>query len=466
MSGALIKRATIDEIDGHRRMALELYGRAFDTLAEAGRVAAMACPARFGGLPDGAKDALIGYRRDRDTFLKEMRQQLDRDIWNHLIQATDMERLMDHKAREQFRQQLLKEPPEASADNAYATILQLLGSSQEIFRRGVAEAFAGLDRRFKTHDGFSIGSKIILEHAFAQFGGWNYHSRKDEILRDIERAFHVLDNKPVPERGGGIVGAADMARREADRRGGMLCRQSFETETDYFRLRAFKNGNAHLFLKRDDLVRKVNRIIAEVNGVVLGDASEGRAESARRSKPRRPKHADNLGFFQTPAAVVERMLAEVTLGEDVRVLEPSAGLGAIAGRAAASSRVVTCIEIDHGRVMALRHAGIYEQVMEADFLDVAPQGDGFDVVLMNPPFADRADVEHVLHAERFLRPGGRLVAIMGAGVLGRTDARTRRLRSLIEQRGSAERLPEGAFRESGTSVATVMVVLNAEQVAA
>jgi hypothetical protein len=62
---------------------------------------------------------------------------------------------------------------------------------------------------------------------------------------------------------------------------------------------------------------------------------------------------------------------------------------------------------------------------------------------------------------RFLKPDGRLVAIMSAGVSFRQDKRTTAFRKLVEERGGMiEPLPEDSFKESGTSVNTVLVVVD------
>ena len=66
----------------------------------------------------------------------------------------------------------------------------------------------------------------------------------------------------------------------------------------------------------------------------------------------------------------------------------------------------------------------------------------------------------VTHAMRFLRPGGKLASIMSTGVEFREDRRTREFRELVRLHGGRiERLPSGTFRESGTDVETVLVVM-------
>ena len=56
------------------------------------------------------------------------------------------------------------------------------------------------------------------------------------------------------------------------------------------------------------------------------------------------------------------------------------------------------------------------------------------------------------------KPGGKLVAIMSAGAEFRSDRKTSGFRELVAAMdGTIERLPDDSFKESGTSVRTVVV---------
>ena len=79
---------------------------------------------------------------------------------------------------------------------------------------------------------------------------------------------------------------------------------------------------------------------------------------------------------------------------------------------------------------------------------------------MNPPFAKQQDIEHVTHAFRCLKPAGRLVSVMSAGVVFRETKLAREFRAFMEKRGGYERNPEGSFKVSGTNVNTVTVWLD------
>ena len=89
----------------------------------------------------------------------------------------------------------------------------------------------------------------------------------------------------------------------------------------------------------------------------------------------------------------------------------------------------------------------------------------FDFVIMNPPFARQADIDHVLHAFRFLKPGGVLVSIMSAGVMFREDRKTKAFREFIDDHaGTVERLPSGSFKASGTMVEACVVKMSSPKV--
>src|SRR3546814_10183613 len=89
----------------------------------------------------------------------------------------------------------------------------------------------------------------------------------DEDLRDVARTFHVLDGPEQPDRYAGIIGAIDQERTGLERK-------AWVAESEFFRAKAFKNGNLHIWFKRDDLVIEVNKLLAEYYGASLGDRSE------------------------------------------------------------------------------------------------------------------------------------------------------------------------------------------------
>ena len=94
------------------------------------------------------------------------------------------------------------------------------------------------------------------------------------------------------------------------------------------------------------------------------------------------------------------------------------------------------------------------------FLDLAPRAE-YDLVTMNPPFAKDQDIDHVMHAWEFVRPGGRLVSIMPAGWSMRGGGRLKKRRAFnaFAEGGELIDLGHDAFKSSGANVHTVMLKL-------
>lgn len=166
---------------------------------------------------------------------------------------------------------------------------------------------------------------------------------------------------------------------------------------------------------------------------------------------------DDFGFFPTPAAVVEDLIVMAELRPGMRVLEPSAGRGAIVKALLDEGCTVKAIELMEANISHLHQFNC--SVSQADFLEYRVEPE-YDAVVMNPPFAKHQDIAHVMHAVHFLKPGGRLVAVMSAGVKFNSDKYSAQFRQYVSEYGEMFGLPPGSFKESGTMVNTVVVVIN------
>lgn len=165
----------------------------------------------------------------------------------------------------------------------------------------------------------------------------------------------------------------------------------------------------------------------------------------------------DFGQFDSPEEVVGRVIQLARIDAGMAVLEPSAGVGNIAAAAERCGAHVTAWEIDPKRAETVR--AIAKSTNVGDFLASSPVA-AFDVVVMNPPFAKQADIDHVLHAAKFLKPGGTLVSVMSAGVLFRENRKAVDFRAFVESHGgSFERLPASSFASSGTQIETCIVTL-------
>lgn len=172
---------------------------------------------------------------------------------------------------------------------------------------------------------------------------------------------------------------------------------------------------------------------------------------------------DEFNYFPTPPDVVVRLMEIARIEPGMQCLEPSAGRGAIAVAMHKAGAFVHMFELMAANHQSLVELGLIGAVVtKADFLLAMPNP-VFDRVVMNPPFAKQADIKHVLHALKFLKPDGLLVSVMAAGVTFRDNRLTQDFRDLVRSRGGdIEALPEGAFKQSGTMVNTVIVTIPSE----
>jgi protein-L-isoaspartate O-methyltransferase len=394
-----------------------------------------------------------------EDYARSVTREVDRQCWSNLMTKLGFDTLLDRQAREEFQASLKNDPPIFNVENCQATFSSIWGDRREMYLRGIANVFMKMDRRFRSHDAFAIGNRLIIERAMNadSWGGWSNYNRRD-TLHDVERIFRELDG----------VGPIGMNERlgivyhveQAKKAGGLPTL----VEGDYFRVRVFQNGNLHLWFERKDLLVEVNKLLMEYYKPVEGDVGEGPTYESAPLFHKTP--AKNFGQFFSSQDVADRVigLAEIQKGDTV--LEPSAGSGMLARAARSAGAIVTCFEIQPGLAYELRVLHGFHDTSEADFLTMLPTR-LYDKIVMNPPFDRGRDCDHVRHAYEFLKPGGTLVAVMSARAEFGTDARHKALHDLVAKDknkwggggGQWRDLPERSFAHAGTNVNTVMLRL-------
>jgi len=172
---------------------------------------------------------------------------------------------------------------------------------------------------------------------------------------------------------------------------------------------------------------------------------------------------DNLGYFPTPPALVDRLLGHAAILSHHTVLEPSVGRGAIGDRLLeiVPPQQLWAVELQAKHAKSLDPAR-YPNLIVGDFMQ-ATFPCQFDRIVMNPPFERQQDIDHITRAFRLLAPGGRLVAIAGSTAATGERKKNRAFRKLIDAHGFSEPNPDGSFKESGTNVSTITVVLDREE---
>lgn len=97
----------------------------------------------------------------------------------------------------------------------------------------------------------------------------------------------------------------------------------------------------------------------------------------------------------------------------------------------------------------------YKDILFSDFLKY--EFTGVNKIIMNPPFEKQGDIDHVLHAYKYLNKEGILVSIMSSGVLFRNNLKTKKFREELLSNAYVMKLPEKSFKLSGTNVNVILI---------
>jgi type I restriction-modification system DNA methylase subunit len=155
--------------------------------------------------------------------------------------------------------------------------------------------------------------------------------------------------------------------------------------------------------------------------------------------------------FFTPEAVAKRVV-EIADVENCIVLEPSAGHGALADEIMKKNPdSLRCCELNPEFIEVLFSKGYMIRV--GDFLQQDLEV-VYDRVVMNPPFSKNQWVGHIQHAYKFLKPGGKLVAITPDSLSNKKFQDF-----VVDKRWEYEKVEAGSFKESGTLIETNIVTI-------
>lgn len=197
----------------------------------------------------------------------------------------------------------------------------------------------------------------------------------------------------------------------------------------------------------------------KINGFVFDEDPTQYLDNIQNGDKRNLKK--EFQFFATPDSVCDRLVELADINEQERVLEPSAGRGAIIS---AINRVhpkmyVECFELMPLNVQFLNKIDT-AIVIGDDFLK-SEESEPFDVIIANPPFSKNQDIDHVMKMWEMVGNGGRIVSVMSKHWQQSSNKKEKQFRDFLEEnKAEVIEIDAGEFKESGTSIATCIVVIN------
>lgn len=165
-------------------------------------------------------------------------------------------------------------------------------------------------------------------------------------------------------------------------------------------------------------------------------------------------------FYATPAPLAKYLVSIAEVNNYQTILEPSAGQGAIIK----AIREKCSVNVDCCELMCINSKVLKKMegctLIAEDFLKLGRFG-YYDRIIANPPFNKNQDIEHIKLMFKHLKTGGRLVSIASKHWQFSTRKKETDFRDWLED-VTAEilEIPHGAFSESGTKIATCIIIIN------
>ncbi|MEO1615069.1 MAG: strawberry notch family protein [Planctomycetota bacterium] len=182
---------------------------------------------------------------------------------------------------------------------------------------------------------------------------------------------------------------------------------------------------------------------------------------------------DTLQQFSTPPAYSYVVNWIANVNDSDTVLEPSAGVGGLAIHAKNAGAKVAVNELDEDRLVLMRGLEFDSYFNEdAEQIDSILAGKvNPTVVVMNPPFSRSGrrtgnkkqigmDRKHMDRAMELLPDGGRMVAIVGAGMRGQSQGMTRWLENHPYQVRANVEVAREVYKGYGTQFPTRVLVID------
>lgn len=165
-------------------------------------------------------------------------------------------------------------------------------------------------------------------------------------------------------------------------------------------------------------------------------------------------------FFSTPQPLAEWLVSLSDVKPEHAVLEPSAGTGAIIN---AIHKACPEVSVDAFELMPENRQTLEKMknvsLVGEDFSKGVPRL--YDRIFANPPFSGNQDIRHTrMMYEALVPDGGEMCVITSRHWLMASEKECAQFRDWLDEvDAETHEIPNGAFDESGTSVATMAIVI-------
>ena len=197
----------------------------------------------------------------RSADYQKVKKEMLSLAWSAIIDKTEIRKMLSladiKKMEDDIRDGNIGE---LSMENILSVFRSAAANIPNMQRRTVEEVFDLLRPHmpgYVRNQEFSgaLGKRMALPYwVERRWSGKGFapRSNRGDYFRQLDKAFHLLDGKPMPDSSTYYGPLADAISASPDGVG----------ETPYYSFRCYKNCNLHLTFKRMDLVQKMNAMCA------------------------------------------------------------------------------------------------------------------------------------------------------------------------------------------------------------
>ena len=250
-STEVIERLTASQMCQKRDEAIALIHKSMEALSEADKI--LTGVAKYGLAFQ--RDTLhnIGNDAYKMRAIDNLTKQIDSKLWAKVVDLGQFRDLMTVVQQRKLSEQMADCPP-FTIETVTATVGELLSNRPNMLQDLIETSFTERAKGFKSNQGMKINKRQVINNVFCRYGMMNRGYRQVDRLDDIVKAISVLlgcDNPHVSS---------------------LLKVDNEITEFDgKVRFKAFKNGNVHIWIECEDLLNKLNDVLAGAMGAKVGE---------------------------------------------------------------------------------------------------------------------------------------------------------------------------------------------------
>ena len=256
MTKQMVPRHTAESMAQAYHTACKLLKEAFENIKKADKMLAIAYNRKHGFLP---------YELSKYSY-NCLKEEIRRSCWRKIVDLLELPHLISSRKKEQLYQQIDDgDVPEITTENILHFCMDTYSNLPNYINETIEEVTKWLQptrwNTLKTNEKskYEIQRKVIKKWVFnTSYGIVYFNDHPRQMLTELDNIFHMLDGKGIAKYPDDLATVIQGAIKE----------KKWEVKTEYFHIKWFKNGNAHITFLREDLLKEFN--IRQGEGKIKG----------------------------------------------------------------------------------------------------------------------------------------------------------------------------------------------------